>query len=152
MAKAAADQLSQIIAPALAALGYEFLGCEMFAQGRHSLLRIYIDSEAGVTLDDCERASRQVSAVLDVEDPISGTYELEVSSPGMDRPLFQLAHYQKFIGNKVRVRLRVPQKERRNFTGLLQEANEQAITLLVDGEIWTLPLADIEKANLVPEF
>src|SRR5579863_3743364 len=112
-------ELHERLASVVTGMGYEFVGCELQRQHYNSLLRIYIDSATGVTLDDCTRVSRQLSAMLDVEDPIQGRYTLEVSSPGLDRPLFQIAHYQKYIGSQVKVRVKVPLNDRRHFTGTL---------------------------------
>src|SRR6185312_2141027 len=111
--------LQELLAPTTAALGYELLGCVYVPQGRQAILRVYIDSPEGITVDDCERVSRQLGAVLDVEDPIRGYYALEVSSPGMDRPLFTLAHFQRFIGAKVNIRLHMPVGERKHFKGVI---------------------------------
>lgn len=145
-------KLNGIIAPAVTALGYELVGCELTSGGRGSLIRIYIDSPAGITVDDCERVSRQVSAILDVEDPIPAGYDLEVSSPGLDRPLFTLDHYRRFIGKRVRIRLHRPQNDRRNYTGVLKAVEQELVVVEGDGQIWKLPFADIEKGNLIPEF
>jgi ribosome maturation factor RimP len=146
-----AQTLAEIIAPAVTLLGYEFVGCVHIAQGRHSSLRVYIDNERGITLDDCEKASRQISAVLDVEDPIASQYSLEVSSPGLDRPLFTLAHFQRFIGQRASVRLHAPLNGRRHFTGKLCDVVNEDVLIEVDANVFTLPFADIEKANLIPE-
>lgn len=145
--------LQAILAPPVEMLGYEFVGYEWFPQGRHSLLRVYIDSPRGVGIEDCAKVSRQLGAILDVENAILGQYELEVSSPGLDRPLFTLAQYQKYRGKKIKLRLRLPKEGRRNFSGILQQA-ENANTLIVvgEGETWIFSLAEIEKANIVPEF
>lgn len=151
MAENLVEKLSSMIAPAVAALGYEFVGCEYYPQGRHSLLRVYIDAERGVTIQDCEQASRQISSVLDVEDPIQGRYALEVSSPGSDRPLFTLEHFRRFSGRLVRIRLFIPRNDRRNYKGVLEAVTDEAITVTGDGETWVLPLIEIEKANLVPD-
>lgn len=146
-------KLEKIIAPVVTALGCEFVGCEQVAQGTQIILRIYIDEPGGITLDHIERVSRQVAAVLDVEDPISGRYNLEVSSPGMDRPLFTLDHYQRFIDHQVKIRLRTPIDGRRNFKGLLKQVENEKITLQIsDQASIELALNDIDKANLVPEF
>jgi ribosome maturation factor RimP len=150
-AQARRDHLQEIIAQAIISLGYEFVGSEVI-QGKGRLLRIYVDSLNGISVSDCERVSRQVSAVLNVEDPFHGHYELEVSSPGLDRPLYTLEHYQHFIGKQVKIRLRTPQNGRRNFQGTLQAVNVDMITVTGDGETWQLPFADIDKANLVPQF
>ncbi len=97
--------LHERLAQLIGAMGYELVGCEHVPQGRQMLFRIYIDSAKGVTVDDCSQVSRQVSAMLDVEDPFQGRYVLEVSSPGIDRPLFEIEHYQKYVGKRVKVRL-----------------------------------------------
>ena len=100
----ASAQLDELIRPAVVALGYELWACEYIPQGKYSLLRIYIDSEQGITLDDCEKVSGQISAILDVEDPIHGQYTLEVSSPGLDRPLYTAEHYQRYIGQMIKLK------------------------------------------------
>lgn len=149
----ASQQLHDIIAPAVEALGYELVGVEHLAQGRHSLLRIYIDSPNGINVDDCATVSHQVSAVLDVEDPIQGHYTLEVSSPGLDRPLFSADHYRRFIGNEIQVRLRVPLEGRRKFKGKLVDISDDDVVVLeVEGSEYRLPLDEIEKAQLVPQW
>lgn len=138
------------LASVVLSLGYEFIGCELMRQGRNTLLRIYIDKEKGVNLDDCALVSRQLSAVLDVEDPIQSRYILEVSSPGMDRPLFELAQYKKVIGKKIKIRLSSPIDNRRNLVGILLAIEEDSkIQLLVDEEKLTLPFSQIEKAKLI---
>jgi len=149
---AQAGKLETIIEPAVTALGYELVGVEYLPQGRHSVLRVYIDSESGIRMEDCERVSHQVSGVLDVEDPISGEYTLEVSSPGLDRPLFTAEHYRRFVGSEVKLRLHRPVDGRRKFRGLLTGAGEEEIVIEVDGQEITLSLDDVEKANLVPKW
>ena len=99
------EQLQDILTPVIEALGYECWGIEYISQGRHSVLRVYIDHENGILIEDCETVSRQLSAVMDVEDPISSEYTLEVSSPGMDRPLFTLEQFAAFVGEQVKIRL-----------------------------------------------
>jgi len=132
-------------------LGYEFVGLEYKPSSHQSMLRIYIDHENGITVDDCAKVSRQISAVMDVEDPIKNEYTLEVSSPGLDRPLFTAEHYKQFEGGKVKCKLRMPFNGRRNFTGILLEANENNIVLEIDNESVELFIDDIEKANLIAE-
>ncbi|WP_303903815.1 ribosome maturation factor RimP [Thiohalomonas denitrificans] len=150
------DQMSQrldeLLEPSVAVLGYELVGVEYLAQGLHSLLRVYIDSEDGITVDDCARVSRQISAVLDVEDPIRGQYTLEVSSPGADRPLFKAKDYERFAGNRVKLKLKVPLEGRRNFKGHLIGINGTEVTLESEDREWLFALQDIEKAQLVPEW
>ncbi|WP_144393244.1 ribosome maturation factor RimP [Pleionea sediminis] len=145
-------ELNKLIEPAVEAVGCEFVGLEYVADGRHSVLRVYIDSENGVTIDDCADVSRQVSAVLDVEDPISGHYNLEVSSPGMDRPLFKLEHFERFQGEEVKLRSHTPVEGRRNFRGVLQAVEGDQISLNVDGHVFTVAFDNIDKARVVPDF
>lgn len=141
--------VAQLIEPTVQALGVELWGVEHGQQGKFSVLRIYIDSEEGITIDDCERVSRQVSAILDVEDPISGEYTLEVSSPGIDRPLFTLEQYQHFVGELVNIRTRGPIDGRRKFKGTITEVGDGLVVVEIDGETFKLPHADIEKATVV---
>lgn len=146
-------QLTSLLEPVVESLGCELWGLEYLAQGKKSLLRIFIDKKPdGVVLEDCEAVSRQVSSVLDVEDPINGEYTLEVSSPGMDRPLYKLEHYQEFAGHKVALRLRVNFEGRRKFSGLLKGVEDDEVVLEVDGEEYLLPFELIDKANIVPTF
>jgi ribosome maturation factor RimP len=142
------DRLASIVS----GMGYEFVGYEMQRQGRRGILRIFIDNEKGITVDDCSKVSYQISAMLDVEDPIPGEYSLEISSPGLDRPLFELAHYRKFIGNRVKVRLHTPVNNRRNFTGELVRVDEMNIHLLVDTVEIVVPFSSIEKGNVIADI
>ncbi len=146
------EQLQAMLAPVVEALGYECWGVEFISQGRHSLLRVYIDHANGIQVDDCEKVSRQVSGVLDVEDPISSEYTLEVSSPGMDRPLFTLEQFAKHAGEQVKIKLRSPFEGRRNFQGLLKGVEEQDVTVQADEHEYLLPVDSIEKANIIPRF
>ena len=148
----ATNQLQAIIEPAVTAMGFELIGVEYLAQGRHSLLRIYIDSEQGITVDDCGSVSHQVSAILDVEDVIKGVYTLEVSSPGINRPLFTAEHFDRFSGEQAEVKLRAPLNGRRKFKGTLKGVHDNSVVIEVDSEEYSLPIADIEKANLVAEW
>jgi len=135
----------------VAGLGCELVGVETRSGGEHGLVRIYIDTPAGVTVEDCERVSRQVSALLDVEDPMRGPYTLEVSSPGLDRPLFTPAHYRRFIGQRVKVSLVRLHEGRRHVTGLLRAADDSGVTV-TEGELHiTLPYELIARGRLVPE-
>ena len=148
------DRLTELVASAVEPLGYELLGVEYMAQGRHSVLRIYIDSPAGITLDDCQRASRQVSAVLDVDEPIKGQYSLEMSSPGLDRPLFTVEHFAQFIGHEVKLRLHSPLEGRRKLKALIKGVEGDVIHLTSSDtdEDWQISLDNIERANLLPKF
>ena len=145
-------KLTQMLDGAVGALGYELLGIEFVRAGKHSTLRVYIDSENGIDVDDCADASHQISAVLDIEDPISTEYNLEVSSPGLDRPLFKAAHYNQVIGQTITVKLQMPQDGRRNFKGELIQCDELQFTVKVDNEQFQLSYDNVLKANLVPEF
>ena len=146
------DRLLGLLEPAVEALGFELVELEFHGQGGGSLLRLYIDRPAGVTLDDCEQVSRQVSAVLDVEDPVPGAYTLEVSSPGLDRPLRKLTDYVRFAGRRAKLELLLPRAGRRRYTGTLKGLEAEDVLIEVDGEMQKLPLAEIAKARLVPEF
>ena len=143
------NQLNELIEPVVDSLGFEFVGLEYLSGASPSVLRIYIDQEQGINVDDCATVSRQVSAVLDVEDPISGEYNLEVSSPGLNRPLFKMAHYQQVTGERIKVQSRYPIAGRRKFTGTLLSTDEKQITLQVDNEQVTLSLAEIDKGKLI---
>ncbi|MXS21835.1 ribosome maturation factor RimP [Pseudomonas oryzihabitans] len=146
------EQLQALLAPVVEALGYVCWGVEYISQGRHSLLRVYIDHPNGILVEDCEAVSRQVSGVLDVEDPITNEYTLEVSSPGMDRPLFTLEQFAAHTGEQVKVKLRSPFEGRRNFQGLLRGVEDQDVVVQVDEHEYLLPIEMIDKANVVPRF
>ncbi|MDT3722575.1 ribosome maturation factor RimP [Pseudomonas oryzihabitans] len=146
------EQLQALLAPVVEALGYVCWGVEYISQGRHSLLRVYIDHPNGILVEDCEKVSRQVSGVLDVEDPITNEYTLEVSSPGMDRPLFTLEQFAAHVGEQVKVKLRSPFEGRRNFQGLLRGVEDQDVVVQVDEHEYLLPIEMIDKANVVPRF
>jgi ribosome maturation factor RimP len=151
--KNVAGELQDRLDSLVKTMGYEFVGCELQPQGRSSILRIYIDSPQGITLTDCTNVSRQVSAMLDVEDPIQGRYSLEISSPGLNRPLFDLAHYQKQIGQRIKVRLYVPVNRQRNFVGTLIRVEGDKIHLLEDSSLEVvLAFSDIEKARVIADI
>ncbi len=134
-------------------MGYDFVGVEYQPSGKSgSLLRIYIDQQDGITLDDCAAVSHQVSGMLDVEDPIQGAYKLEVSSPGLDRPLFIKDDFDRFAGRRVRLALYRKHDGRRRFDGVLEGTRGDAVLLDIDGETFELPLDQVEKARLVPEY
>ena len=146
------DGLIKLLEPTIERLGYELTDLELKLGGRDGLVRVFIDKDDGIDIDDCEAVSRQVSAILDVEDPLPGHYTLEVSSPGLDRTLTKPAHFQRFMGEDVRVKLRFPLDGRRNFRGALKSADDEHIEVEVDGESHSLPLATIESARLVPQL
>ena len=146
------ESLKEMLEPAVNAVGMELWGIEYLSQGKHSILRVYIDSEDGVTIDNYKAASHQVSGVLDVEDPINGEYNLEVSSPGMDRPLFNFDQFAMYQGELIKVRLQMAVNGMRNFTGKLLEAKDDVLTFQVDNQQLTVSINQIDKANLVPIF
>ncbi|WP_404365035.1 ribosome maturation factor RimP [Marinobacter sp.] len=147
------QQLEAILRPVVEGLGYEFWGLEFRSQGHQSLLRVFIDdAENGIGIEDCEKVSRQVSAVMDVEDPVQTEYTLEVSSPGMDRPLFRLEQYDEFAGHRVQIRLRMAFEGRRKFQGLLKGIEGEDVVVVVDDHEYLLPFDSIERANIVPVF
>lgn len=144
------EELQRLLEPAIERLGYEISDIEMKLGGRDGVLRVFIDRPEGIKLEDCEVVSRQVSALLDVEDPLPGHYVLEVSSPGLDRRLTKPAHYQRFLGEEVKVKLRLPLDGRRNFRGVLKAATDDKFELEVDGVAHSLQIAMVESARLVP--
>lgn len=144
--------LDEMIRPVVEGLGFEFWGMEYISQGKHSTLRVFIDSEDGITLENCELVSRQVSGVMDVEDPIAGEYALEVSSPGMDRPLYTLDQFERYAGHRVSLRLRMPFDGRRKFEGVLKGIEGNDVVMVVDDTEYLFPVDSIDKANVVPQF
>lgn len=146
--------LYERMATLVSGMGYELVGCEMLSQSGSMLFRIYIDSEKGLTVDDCSKVSRQIGAMMDVDDPFQGHYRLEVSSPGIDRPLFELDHFHRYLGKRIKVRLYAPINQRRQFVGMLKQVEGEEITILVDAsdEEVKLPFSAIEKANLIGDI
>ena len=149
---AKANKLTEMLRPAAEALGYEFIGVEYIAQGKHSILRLYIDHENGISVDDCAAVSHQASGILEVEDPIASQYTLEVSSPGLERPLFTFDHYLPFVGHLVSIRCHLGVDGRRKFKGKLVSVADKQVVVSVDGQDYTLDFEDIDKAHLVAEF
>ena len=147
--------IHEMLAPGAKALGYELVAVEL-GGGDTSVLCCYIDSENGIGVDDCAKASRQFSAILDVEDPISSKYNLEVSSPGLDRPLVTLEHFEQALGKKIKVKLAMPINGRKRFTGIVAQINKEvdseSIVLNVDNEEFELMVADMDRARLVPDY
>lgn len=145
-------KLTEMLRPSVEQVGKELLGVEFISAGNNSILRLFIDHENGIDVDDCAEVSRQVGAILDVEDPISSEYSLEVSSPGVDRPLFDLAHYEAVIGETVEIKLSIPLNGRRKFKGLLEAIENDTLVVVVDGIDYELAYSNIDKANLVAKF
>jgi len=147
------NELTRLVRSAAEPMGYELVGVEYFQRGTGgAVLRVYIDHENGITLDDCSAVSHQLSGVLDVEDPIQGHYDLEVSSPGLDRPLFSAAHFERFRGHRARLKLAAKIDDRRKLEGLIEGVRDETLLLTMDGETREIPLAMIDSARLVPEF
>jgi len=143
--------LVELLDPVIQALGYEMLGIEHVHRGHQSLLRIYIDNESGIRLDDCERVSHQVAGLLEVHDPIKGAYTLEVSSPGFDRPLFTLEHFRRFIGHPVRMQLHEKTEGRRKLIGTITAVHEDSVGVNMEGTEYLVRADNIDKAHLAPE-
>jgi ribosome maturation factor RimP len=146
-----AEQLQSLLRPTVESMGFELWGLEL-VRARQLLLRVYIDANAGITVDDCAAVSHQISGVLDVEDPIKGDYLLEVSSPGMDRPLFSAQQCGRYVGERVQLRLLVPVAGRRRFSAMLLAVEGERLSLEQDGETFQVSFQEVDKANLVPQF
>ena len=146
-----AEQIRDLLAPVVEAMGFELWGVQ-YIQGKRTTLRLYIDREEGIGVDDCAEVSHQVSGVLDVENPIAGEYVLEVSSPGMDRPLFTLEQWARFAGEPVKLQLVAPLEGRRKFSAVVEAVEGDEVVLVVDGDRIRVPFTQIDRANLVPVF
>jgi len=155
------DDLSRLIRPTIEAMGFEFVGLEYLSNPKNRLVRIYIDREPeGISIDNCADVSNEVSALLDVEDPVSGHYSLEVSSPGIERPLFEPAHYRQFKGERAKVHLFAPvdassdndRDKRRKLTGRIIEADDERVVMDIDGDTVAILFDDIRRANLKPDM
>jgi len=146
------QQMTELLEPTVTGLGYELVGIEFAPVSGRNTLRVYIDSEQGVGVDDCQVVSRQISGLLDVEDPIDGAYALEISSPGIERPLFKTGDYERFSGQKAKIQLKEALHGRKNFTGLMQGIDDGVVLMDIDGEQWRLPLTLIRRAKLAPDY
>ncbi len=147
------EKLITLLEPTLQGMGYELVELECRTNPKNGLVRLYIDKPGGIGLDDCEQVSHQVSGVLDVEDPMPGEYNLEVSSPGLDRPLRTPEHFLGAIGSKVKLELASPLADRRwRFTGTLRAVDDGRLTVEVDGEAVSMEIAALKRARIVPEF
>ena len=147
------EELRVLIEPAVIALGCQLWGLEYLMQGKQALLRVYIDrSDSGVSVEDCERVSRQGSSLLDIENLIKSEYTPEVSSPGLDRPLYTLAQFEQYVGEDVSLKLRFPYEGRRKYKGRLSGVEGEDVLVITDGHEYLFPVESIEKANVVPRF
>jgi len=152
MAALLREKLIALCEPLLGQLGYELVDLE-YAPGRsHAVVRVFIDRPQGIGIDDCERVSRELGALLDVEDPVPVAYTLEVSSPGLDRVLRIPAHFQRFVGERIWVELKVAREGRRRYTGRLEAVGPQGVELAVDGSGVVVEFADIGRARLAPQW
>ncbi len=142
------DELVKLLSPTIDSMGYELWGCEYLPQGKHALLRIYIDKDDGIGIEDCQQVSKQISALLDVEDPIPGNYSLEISSPGIPRPLFSSWQYERYIGHEVQAKTFKPINGKRKFSGIIVSASESSVVLAIADEHQELPYSNIVKASL----
>ena len=145
-------QLRSLIEPVVTGMGFELWGVEYLTQGRYSVLKIFIDSENGIDVDDCASVSRQVGSLLDVEEPLRGQYTLEVSSPGMDRRLFTFEQFDLMKGFQVKLKLNKPFDGKKRFTGLLIGTEDKEVVLRVGEEETLFPYEMIDRANVVPEI
>ena len=146
-------QLGVMLEPGITSMGYELVGVEFQTGGKSGgLLRVYIDSEAGISAEDCQKVSYQVSGVLDVEDPIPGHYTLEISSPGLDRMLFREQDFERFAGQLIKLRTAYPIEGQRKFKGRLLGLQGENVVFEQDDMEISLPFDQIEQARLVPEY
>lgn len=151
--RSAPDKLVELLRDEVELLGYELVGVELIGGEKSgALLRVYIDHADGITLDDCVQVSHQVSGVLDVEDPIRDRYRLEISSPGLDRPLFKLEDFARFIGHKVKIKTRQKIGDRHRFSGTIKEVDGNKVVIDEAGTLCTLGVEMIVTARLDPEF
>ena len=150
--KQAPEHLVNLLEPVVTGLGYECVGIDYNPHPKNGMLRIYIDSEAGILLDDCTKVSHQISGVLDVEDPIQGEYQLEVSSPGADRPFFKLGQFERFIGSKVSVHLYKSVAGRRKLNATILGVKDDSVLLQEADQVFEIPFDAMSKARLVPEY
>ena len=150
--QATRTELRKLLEPGVSAMGFELVDVEVAGSRHNPTLRVYIDSPGGVNVDDCASVSRQLSALLDIEDPLPGHYTLEVSSPGLDRPLVKPEDFRRFVGETIKVKLQAPLLGRRNFSGRLVNVAADHVVMEVDKEIFNLAFDAMERARLVPRL
>ncbi|MFP5357255.1 MAG: ribosome maturation factor RimP [Gammaproteobacteria bacterium] len=146
------ERLEQLLTPVIESLGYELVLLEYQAGTHSAMLRLYIDAESGIRIEDCERVSREVAGVLDVEDPIRTAYQLEVSSPGLDRPLVRPAHYARFVGEQIKLQLSIPRGARKRFKGVIVSVSQQTVVVDTSEGRLEFEFSEIEQARLVPDY
>ena len=146
------SRLAEMLKVPVEALGFQLWGIEYVQAGKHSTLRVFIDGENGINIEDCANASRQVSAVLDVEDPIPTEYTLEVSSPGVERPVFTAEQYAAYVGEDTKVQLTMPVAGSRNLKGAITKVEGQMLSLNVNGKELVVALDNIRKGNVIAKF
>ena len=144
------NELQDLLEPTVGRLGYELSDLEIKVGSKGGIVRIFIDHPNGIGIEDCEKVSHALSALLDVEDPLAGHYDLEVSSPGWNRKLTKVEHFQRFAGKTVKVEMRFPIEGRKRFRGTLVSSDDENIVVDVDGVSHSLPMATIDTARLVP--
>jgi ribosome maturation factor RimP len=144
-------EIQELLEPLIVSLGYELWGCDYLPQGQYSLLRVYIDKQEGITLEDCELVSKEVGALLDVEDPVPGNYSLEISSPGIPRPLFCKEHYSRYVGQQVAIKLRQPVNGSRKLAAKIVSVGKSSVELDVGGTTINVEFSEILKADLIGE-
>ncbi len=144
--------LWELFEPIVDGMGFDLIEIEHFPNPKHGVLRLYIDKDGGVNVADCSSVSRQISALIDVEDPVSGQFNLEVSSPGSDRPLRRLKDFKRFKGSLVKLKTVMPLEGQRNFKGRMLEVDEDTLVLETDTEELSIPMLSIDKARIVPEY
>ncbi len=147
-----AQRIEALLGPTIQAMGYTLWGCEYLSSGRSATLRVLLDGDRGVNLADCQQVANRIGGELDVADAIVGRYHLEVSSPGLDRPLWQPSHFETYIGEIVKVSLQTPLQGRQHWQGTLLVVNEEQIELAVQDEQVRFPWADMKQARLVPNW
>lgn len=150
--KQAPEHLVNLIEPIVEGLGYECVGIEYNFHPKHGLLRVYIDSDKGILLDDCSKVSHQISGVMDVEDVIQGNYHLEISSPGEDRPFFKLSQFQQYLGSTVQVHLFKTIDGRKKIMGQIEKVEGEVVVLREGDQVFEIPFVLMSKARLVPEY
>ena len=143
-------KLNDMFEPVIESMAYELVCVELTGSGNGTILRVYIDSDKGITVDDCQAVSYQLSGILEVEDPLQSQYALEISSPGLDRPLVKPEHFKQFIGDLVKIRSTEAVLGRKNFKGILESFDGEYLCVAVDNEVYEIPFENVEKANLVP--